>query len=123
MTNYRRGVITVPGSLPSMNEIIAASKKHWAQYSNMKKENTEAVAWVAKGQELHRRVIVECTWYCGNKRKDPDNVQAGVKFVLDGLVEAGVLENDGWQQVAGIVHRFEIDRDNPRVEIHLREVV
>ena len=115
--------ITIPGSLPTMNEIIAASKSHWGQYSKMKRENTEAVTWAAKMLEPMERVVVECTWYCGDRRKDPDNIQAGVKFILDGLVEAGTLENDGWKQVAGIVHRFEIDRENPRVEIHLREVV
>ena len=52
-----------------------------------------------------------------------ENLYALQQFILDGLVEAGKLENDGWKQVAGIVHRFEIDRENPRVEIHLREVV
>lgn len=43
-------------------------------------------------------------------KRDPSNIcSSAVKFIEDGLVEAGVLPNDGWQNVLGIrlhwVHR------------------
>ena len=31
-----------------------------------------------------------------NKRKDFDNVEFGVKWIKDGMVQAGVIANDGW---------------------------
>lgn len=43
-------------------------------------------------------------------KRDPSNIcSAAVKFIEDGLVEAGVIPNDGWNQILGIrvhwVHR------------------
>lgn len=116
--------IVIPGELPAMNEIIAAAKSHYGRYSTMKRTNTEAVAWRAKEAGLRRvdRAVVRCTWYAKNRRRDPDNIEAGVKFILDGLVEAGVLSNDGWKQIAGIEHTFRVDANDPRVEIEIREV-
>lgn len=57
------------------------------------------------------------TWYCPNKRKDPDNISFAKKFILDGLQVAGVIENDGWKQIAGFSDAFYLDKQNPRVEL------
>ncbi len=115
--------LTIPGELPDMNKIIAASKSHYGKYSSIKKSETEAITWLAKKLPKMGRVQISFTWYCKNKKKDPDNIAAGgCKVVLDGLVEAGVLENDGWTQIAGIEHHFEVDKQNPRVEIEILEV-
>jgi len=115
---------TIPGELPDLNTIIAESKAHWGSYSSLKRAETERVAWLAK--ELRRlrskpvqRALLRITWYCPNRRKDPDNIEAGAKFVLDGLVKAGILQNDGWKQIAGIEHEFRVDPDNPRVEVEI----
>ncbi|WP_213997020.1 RusA family crossover junction endodeoxyribonuclease [Tepidanaerobacter syntrophicus] len=114
--------IIIPGEMPGMNEIIEAAKRHHMQYAEMKKENTRAVAWVSKRIPKKKRVFLNITWYCKNKKKDPDNIAAAVKFIWDGLVEAGVVENDGWEQNAGWANHFEIDKENPRVEIELEEI-
>lgn len=50
-------------------------------------------------------VIVEETL-----KRDPSNISSSaIKFIEDGLVEAGVIANDGWSQVLGIrtapIHR------------------
>jgi hypothetical protein len=44
------------------------------------------------------------------RRRDPSNIcSAAIKFIEDGIVEAGVMPNDGWDQVLGIrthwIHR------------------
>lgn len=113
--------LTVPGEFPGMNEIVAASKAHPMAYANMKDEHTEAVEWVAKAARVPtmERVEVHCHWVTKNRRRDPDNIAAAAKFVLDGLVKAKVLPSDGWRHVAGIKHTFATDRNNPRVEITL----
>ncbi len=115
--------ITIPGEMPGMNEIIEAAKKHHMKYAEMKKVNTEVVAYTAKHIHKMSRIFLNITWYCKNKKKDPDNIAAGgTKFICDGLVQAGVLENDGWAQIEGFSHSFKIDKNNPRIEIEIREV-
>lgn len=38
-----------------------------------------------------------------NMKRDPSNIAAAAaKFIEDGLIKAGVIENDGWKQVLGI---------------------
>ena len=116
--------LIIPGELPGLNEIIAMSKEHWAKYAEEKHNRTEEIAYLAKSQikRKYKKVDLIFTWYCKNKKRDKDNIIAGQKFILDGLVAAGVIENDGWRQVGNILHYFEVDNKNPRVEILIEEV-
>lgn len=114
--------IVIPGELPSLNEIIEAAKKHWSVYARMKEDNTNLVAWSAKRLPKLNRADIVITWVCRDRRKDKDNIMGGQKFIFDGLQEAGVISNDGWQQIGDVTHRFAVDRGNPRVEIELMEV-
>jgi Holliday junction resolvase RusA-like endonuclease len=116
--------ITIPGELPSMNEIIDASKLHYMEYSKMKKQHTEAVAWIAKtgiGKEL-KKIDLDITWHCKDRMKDKDNIMAGTKFILDGLKEGGIIKGDGWRHIGDINHSFQVDKDNPRIEAEIKEV-
>ena len=116
--------LEIPGRLPGLNEIIAAAKSHYAKYSTEKKEYTEEVAWLAKKAKLPRyeKSYLVITWYEPNSRRDPDNVMAGQKFILDGLVQAGVIPDDSQKYILGIYHRFMVDRKNPRIEVEIRGV-
>lgn len=114
--------LVIPGSLPTLNEIIDASKSHWSVYRQMKEDNTNLIAWSAKRLPKMERVNVTVTWYCKNKKQDPDNIMAGQKFILDGLKEAGVIANDGWKHIGDITHKFEIDAKNPRIQIELERI-
>lgn len=113
---------TVPGELPNLNEIIAASKKHWSNYSKMKKRYTRLVHLQARNLPKINKGNFEITWYCKDKRQDKDNIMVGMKFIFDGLVDAGVIKNDGWSQIGDVSHRFEVDKKNPRVEIRIEEI-
>lgn len=115
--------IVIPGELPGLNKIIDKSKTHWAAYSEMKKEHTNTIAWIAKTElEPMSRIELDITYYCKNRMKDPDNIAAGKKFIIDGLVEAEILENDGWKQIEGWNESFAVDKENPRVEVIIKEV-
>lgn len=111
----------IPGELPTLNEMIDEAKIHWNNYREQKEDHTEAVAWEAKRAKLPYipAVKFEITYFRKTKAYDPDNIAAGKKFILDGLVEAGVLKNDGWKQVKGWTEEWEVDRDNPRTEVVL----
>jgi len=116
--------LTIPGRLPGLNEIIAAAKSHYAKYSTEKKEYTEEVAWLAKHARLPKfekaRLVI--TWFEPDRRRDPDNIMAGQKFILDGLVAAGAIPNDSQKYIQGIVHRFRVDKRNPRVEVEIVDI-
>lgn len=115
---------TIPGRLPGLNDITDAARRNRYESAKLKKEYTELVAWCAKRARLPRfdRVDLVITWYEPNQKRDKDNIMAGQKFILDGLVEAGVLPNDGWKQIGDVTHRFRVDQTNPRIEVELLEI-
>ncbi len=116
--------LVIPGELPGLNEIIAISKEHWAKYAEEKHNRTEEIAYLTRSQikKKYKKVDLIFNWYCKDKRRDKDNIIAGQKFIIDGLVKAGVIENDGWKQIGNIFHFFEVDSENPRVEIIIKGV-
>jgi len=114
----------IEGRLPGLNEMIDAAKQgkgKYQPYSMMKQTYTDMVAWLAKkaGLPKYEKAYLIITWCEPDERRDPDNIMAGQKFILDGLVQAGVLPNDSQKYVRGIVHRFKVDRKNPRVEVEI----
>lgn len=88
----------------------------------MKKDWTNTVALLAKAAKLKpmARVRIELLWREKNQRRDPDNIAASAKVVLDGLQLAGVLANDGWKEIAGWSNAFEVS-DRPGVLVTMIE--
>lgn len=120
-------MITIPGELPGLNEIIAESKKgnrRYQPYNEIKRQHTEHIAWIVKStiKKKYKKIDVDINWICKNRMKDKDNIQAGTKFILDGLVEGGAIEGDGWKQIGNINHNFEVDEHDPRIEVTITEV-
>src|SRR5690554_3458067 len=108
-----------------MNEIIKVAKQgkgNYQPYSQIKSIYTNLVQCKTYKLPKLNRVFLEITWYAKDKRKDPDNIAAAVKFIWDGLVLAGVIPNDGWNENGGWINKFEVDKDNPRIEVVIREV-
>ena len=117
--------IVIPGELPDFNLIIEESKKgnrRYQPYNEIKQHHTERVAWIIKSKikKPLPKVDVEIEWICKDKRKDKDNVSGGgIKFILDGLVMAGVIKNDGWKEIGNISHTFGVAKHNPRAIVKL----
>ena len=115
----------IPGRLPSLNEIIDAAKQgkgRYQPYALMKEEYTTMIGWLAKKLPNFEKVALIITWYEPNSRRDPDNIMAGQKFILDALVQAGVIPNDSQKYIQGILHRFDVDRKNPRVKVEILDM-
>jgi len=118
------GKLTVPLPLPQLNDVLNDAKRHWSFYSIKKKKETDRVtrlAEAARCRSVDRPVRMWFTWFTKDRRIDPDNLTHGVKYVLDGLVTAKVLSNDTRKWVKGLYHEFEVDKDNPRVEVAWKE--
>lgn len=114
----------IPGRFPGMNEIVEAAKAHYKRYAEMKRTYTDMVAWCAKAAKVPPmdRVRISIVWVEPDNRRDFDNVSAGQKFLLDGLVQAGVLQNDTRWYVRSVAHTVKTDKTNPRVIVTLEEV-
>ena len=112
----------IPGRLPGFNEIIEAAKRNPHEYARMKETYTAMVAWLAKKLPRFEKVALVITWYEPDQRRDLDNIMAGQKFIMDGLVQAGVIPDDSQKYILGIYHGFKVDRKNPRVEVEIVDV-
>ena len=118
-------ILILKDRFPGLNEVIAASKAHYGAYSSMKRSVTLSVAAQATAARLkpHQdRTIIEFHWYEKNKRRDPDNIRHGAKYILDGLVEAGILQDDSQKYIGGFIDYFNIDKSNPHVEVRIYEM-
>lgn len=112
--------LTINGEFPTLNEVIKASKSHHMAYANQKKDYTAlTMIQTQKAPEIDYKADWVFTWYRKNRRNDPDNIQVGTKYIFDGLVKAGKIKNDGWNEINSITHKFAVDKDNPRVEIEM----
>lgn len=116
--------LIIPGTLPDLNRIINLSKRNKYEYAREKKVYTESVAWHARVAKLPHmeRIFLVFNWFCPDMKIDKDNICVGKKFILDGLIEANVIKNDGWKQIDGFVDKFFVDRKHPRIEVEIKEV-
>ena len=114
--------LIIRAKMPNLNDVIAASKRHWSYYSKEKKRWTDVAAFEAKAQGLYKMrlpVWVRTTYFMKTRRGDPDNVRVAIKYILDGLVQAGVLEDDSQRWIVGFQDLYDLDRDDPRIEVQL----
>ena len=115
--------LTILHKFPSLNDYITAERTNKYKASKIKKDLTDIVALECKRQRLPKfgKVVLHYRWIEKTKRRDKDNICFNQKFVQDGMVHAGVLKNDCWEQVKGFTHEFEIGADYG-VEIEIEEV-
>jgi hypothetical protein len=113
-----------PGELPGMNEIVEASKGangRGREYSKMKSTYTLLIKAHAKKQYRgapFARYTLAFQWFLKDARKDPDNIISAKKFILDGMVAAGVLTGDTQAHFVGITgETWEIRRGKPGVGV------
>ena len=120
-------LLTVPGMLNNLNDYIAAERAHRQKGAKMKASNGDivavAISQCLRGVRIERPVFMKYLWVEPNRRRDLDNISScGRKVIQDSLVDAGVLKDDGWKYVVGFSDSFEVDADNPRIEVLIREV-
>ena len=89
--------------LPSLNKVIDANRNN--RYS---------------GAHLKKKVTISITWHEKTKKRDVDNIQSAKKFILDAMVEQGILIDDKRKYVAQIYDTV-VDDDEDYVEVFLNE--
>lgn len=120
-----RACAVIEGRLPSLNDFISAERANRHVGAKMKRRETGRARDAAVAAGMPRfvgPVSVRFLWVERDRRRDLDNVAFAKKFVLDGLVEAGVLEDDGQRHVVALQDTFEVDPARPRVVVEVEDV-
>lgn len=121
----------VPRRVPSLNEVLdqrgvtyGNGVRRFDGYAVMKKSWAQDVAVLCVKAKLKpvKRVRLHFTIVEPNRRKDPDNL-VGVlgKLVTDGLVQAGVLPDDGWDEIESLAYEWCLGKA-PGVLVRIEEV-
>lgn len=118
--------LIIPGRLPGLNEYVSAERANRYKGAKLKSRSeriiSDEIAMQLKGIQIKNPVEMHYLWIERDMRRDRDNVAFAKKFVQDALVGARVLANDDCKHVVGFSDRFGVDKDNPRIEITIREV-
>ena len=114
--------IVFEGKLPGLNEYTSACRASPHAGAAMKKKtqkNLTSQLVSYDGPVGISNAHVRFTWFEGNRRRDKDNVAFAKKFVLDSLVENGILTSDGWDGVVSFEDRFTVEPGEERVEVEI----
>lgn len=117
----------IEGTLPSLNEYLAAIGKSPYKGGRMKSDCMERVGWSIRSQLRGYKttclLTVHFVYYEPSARRDKDNVHAmSSKVILDSLQACNVIPNDGWNNIYNSTHDYFIDKVHPRIEVYLEEM-
>ena len=103
-----------------MNWVTSA---HYRIYSKVKKHYADLVMSIVNNKFFFKgRVEVIYDIYLKRKNADGGNVLAVMsKFVLDGLVKSGVIDDDKVSIVVKETGNYYLDNINPRCEITIKK--
>lgn len=117
---------TIEGRLDGLNEFIKANRTNKYQGNTMKQRNEKAVLLAIRAAKLKPiekyPVELQIAWFEPNKRRDCDNVTFGIKYIQDALVTAGILKDDSQKYISKLNHEVKMDRNNPRIEVTIKEL-
>ena len=100
--------IEIKGPFISLNEYIKIERSNWRYAAKVKKDETNAVRLQVLNKKIETPCFIEFIWFVKNRKKDPDNIAFSKKFILDGMVSAGVIPDDSYKNILGFVDRFVI---------------
>jgi Holliday junction resolvase RusA-like endonuclease len=93
---------------PTMNDMIADARSSRYKSSSVKKHWTDRIAEVVRGNTPYTgKVWIEWCWYVKNFSRDADNIAASSKYIMDGIVEAGVIVDDNLRIIQSpVIHYY-----------------
>lgn len=101
---------TIDAELPGLNEFVNSQRHNKYSGAALKKKFTMicglAAKKIKKKLKKDTQYSLILNWTTKNNKKDPDNIYFGVKFILDGMVNAGVLQNDNRKFIKNIHHNI-----------------
>jgi Holliday junction resolvase RusA-like endonuclease len=110
----------INGTLPSLNDYIHAINQNRFTGNKLKKDTQDTILWfikMAKLQPLNGLYDLMITWSEPSRKRDPDNIYSGVKYILDALQVAGILESDSQKHIRNISNELRIVKCNSGVNV------
>lgn len=116
--------------LKGLNELLNGRMYNYRtkKYHNSVKSDNDKVCLRAIKTHIPRIKTdkpIKCTFYiyAQDKKHDRSNLSSACeKSFLDALQTAGVIKNDGWNDVLDSVFHTDLDKKNPRVEVFIEEI-
>ncbi len=112
--------------LPTLNKYINIERGNRYKAANAKKKYTDMIS---KHCKQYRGVIdpsglydVSTLFIMPDNREDSDNVFFTIKYILDGIIDAGILEGDGRRNIRNIHHNIKTVKGEYKIEITLIKV-
>jgi len=108
---------------PSLNRFIGMRRM---SQNAIKQKYKEFAIWLSGYYKIDNlnidKAIFEYTFFFpDHRRRDFDNLLLSPKFFNDGFVLAGVISDDNGEKLKLEFNSFQYDKENPRVEIFIRE--
>ena len=111
--------------LMGLNEYTKYNRTNKYAGAGAKKKEQQYIIWCIKEQlgnlKIERPVVGNFIWIEENKRRDLDNICFAKKFILDALVQAGVLKDDNRRIVTNFRDNFEYAKES-KVVVELEEL-
>ena len=110
---------TINHRFTSLNKFINAERSNRYIAAKIKREETSIAHMSLLGKPpITTPCKLKFTWYIKDKRMDPDNISWSKKAVIDGMVKAKLIPDDGLKYITGFTDEFIIDK-HERVEIEI----
>jgi Holliday junction resolvase RusA-like endonuclease len=94
-------IYEIRGELATLNEHDGANRSNKFKGAALKKEMTEIVRLqMLNKPKINKPSIITFNWFYSSKC-DFDNIRFGAKYILDGIVKAGVMPDDNQNWVKG----------------------
>lgn len=117
-------IIDIPGDLVKLNEHDNVNRNNKFAGAALKKKMTQQVAdaLVDEDFKITVPVYIGFKWYFSSKH-DFDNIRFAAKYVLDGMIKAGVLPNDNQNWVLGFTgdEFIKVEKGHESVSVLVRD--
>ena len=101
--------ITIYYPFTFLNEYINKERTNRYSAAKIKKDTTYAIMYMLKGKDkIETPCKLRFIWQIKNKRMDLDNISFAKKFVIDGMVKAKLIPDDGLKYIIGLEDTYEI---------------
>lgn len=98
--------VEIPLKLPSLNDLIHMTNRNRFLGAKLKRDTQRDISYFINIKPIEKPVKIHFLWVEGNQRRDLDNIASAKKFILDALVEKGVLQDDNHHYVKGFTDDF-----------------
>lgn len=115
---------TVKGVLATLNDHDKANRANRFVGAKMKKDNTEYVMYqLLNKKKITKPCILTFNWLVSSKC-DFDNICFARKYILDGMIKAGILpdDNQNWVKGFGGDYFTKVNKGEEKIIIEVEEL-